>query len=52
MLPLAIAHAAHLWAKAYTGGGGLNHLPYGSDVYHSKYRLIAQNKQAPSLLSY
>ena len=27
MLPLATAHIAHLCAKAYTGGGGLNHPP-------------------------
>ena len=33
-------------------GGGLNHPSYRSDIYHSKYRFIAQNTQAPSLLSY
>ena len=27
MLPSAMAHIANLCAKAYTGGGGLNHLP-------------------------
>ena len=52
MLPLATAHMAHLCAKAHTGVGGLNHPPYRSDVYHSKYRLIAQNKRAPPFLSY
>ena len=52
MLPLATAHIAHLCAKTYTGGGDLNHPSYRSDVYQSKYRLIAQNKQTPSLLLY
>ena len=54
MLPLATAHIAHLCAKAYSGGWGFkpSSLLIRRIAYHLKYRLIAQNKQAPSLLSY
>ena len=55
MLPLATAHIAHLCAKAYTHKGWAfkpSSLLIRRTVYHSKYRLIAQNKQAPPFLSY
>ena len=51
MLSLATAHTAHLRTKAYKRGWGFE--PSSlliRRVYHSKYRLMAQNKQALSFL--
>ena len=52
MLPLATTHIAHLCAKAYTGRWGFKPPSLLIRRIHSKYHLMAQNKQAPSLLLY
>ena len=52
MLQLATAHIAHLCAKAYAGGWGFKPSYLLIRRISFEISLIAQNKQATSLLSY